>query len=99
VRILKNVEERPPRVVESLGLTSEAAAISFIVNHDMERSLALIAKPFIELGEITHYVDKRAPPLFSFCNALLEQIDLLAKLHLCAWFFTVHSIGFSIIPF
>src|SRR5712691_6117576 len=60
VRVLKNVQEGAPRIVEPVGLAGEPAAVPLVVAEDVEHGLALVAEALVELVEVGHDVEHRA---------------------------------------
>ena len=60
MRVLKNVQEGTPRIVEPVGLAGEPAAVPLVVAEDVEHGLALVAEALVELVEVGHDVEHRA---------------------------------------
>jgi hypothetical protein len=69
---LQYVEQSSTRTIEALRLSSEAAAVTFVIDQYVQHRLALIAKTFVELSQIAHYVNQRAPTFLAFKHTLFE---------------------------
>ena len=79
VGVLQDMQEGAPRVVQAVGLTSQAAAIVLIVVQDVEHRLALIAEALIDVVEIAHDVQQSATALLGLPDAHLQFFPALAQ--------------------
>src|SRR5437660_10876792 len=52
VRILKDMQDGPPRVVESSGLAGQPPAVLLIVGQDVQHGLPLVGEALVGLGQV-----------------------------------------------
>src|SRR5262249_37993544 len=79
VRVLEDVEQRAPRVVEALGLSCQTAAVLLVVAENMQHRLPLVRELLVRLIEVAHDVDERAPALLGALDVSPQLLDLLAQ--------------------
>src|SRR5205823_539686 len=80
VRVLKDVKQRPPRVVGTLMLSSESAAIVLVVDQNVEHRLALSHEALVRLVQVNHNVEHRATLLVTLSYLVLQHFYMRAEL-------------------
>src|SRR5207249_7574838 len=79
VRVLQDVEQSPPRVVEPLGLPGQAAAILLVVSQDVKHGLPLVGEPPVGLVQVAHDVEHCEALLVAFSQSTLQCVHLRAQ--------------------
>src|SRR5205823_14646738 len=79
VRVLEDVQQCAPGVVEAFGLAGEPAAVVFVVAEDVEHRLALVGEFLVRLVQVAHDVNEGAPPLLRELDPRPKLLDLSAK--------------------
>src|SRR5438094_259448 len=79
MRVLQEVQQGPTRVVESLSLTSQPAAVLLVIGQNMQHGLALVGQALVELAQVAHDVAHRAALCVAFPQAPLQQLHVGAQ--------------------
>src|SRR5438094_5708264 len=82
MRVLQEVQQGPTRVVESLSLTSQPAAVLLVIGQNMQHGLALVGQALVELAQVAHDVAHRAALCVAFPQPPLQQLHVGAQFSL-----------------
>ena len=77
MRILQEMQQRPARIIQALGLPGQAAAVLFVVSQDMDHGFALVGQLAVEGVQITQDRDKSAASLLILLHEHLQGALLL----------------------
>ena len=72
VRVLQEVQQGAPRIVEPLGLSGQPAAVQLVVGQDVNHGLPLVGESLVELVQVSDDVQHRTAPLVAFSQAALQ---------------------------
>ena len=79
VSVLEDVHQRPPRVVQPLGLPGQPAAIVLVVDEDVQHGFALAAEALVERINVLQDVKQGSAALLTLPDARLEPPRLLEE--------------------
>src|SRR5213594_1204686 len=79
VRVLKDVEQGSPRIVEPRRLASQSSAVLLVVGQDVKHRLPLVGQALVGLVQVAHDMEHRAALLVACPQAALQRLHLRAE--------------------
>src|SRR2546430_5700991 len=79
VRVLKDVEQGAPRVVEPHRLAGQSTAVLLVVGQDVQHRLSLVGEALVGFVQVAHDVEHRAALLVACAQAALQRLHLRAE--------------------
>src|SRR5438093_645932 len=79
VRVLKDVEQGSPRIVEPRRLASQSSAVLLVVGQDVKHRLSLVGEALVGFVQVAHDMEHRAALLVACPQAALQRLHLRAE--------------------